>query len=52
MGTFAGAMEGRNVPMEIKEALRNSVFLPVSIYRSETWIWSRAHQSRLSAVKN
>ncbi len=37
--------------MEIKKGLRNSIPLPALTYRSETWTWNRAQQSRVCAVE-
>ena len=37
IGSLARIMRGRNVPMEVKQGLRNSIFLPTLTYGSETW---------------
>ena len=49
-GSLANIMRGRNVSMEVKRGLRNSILLPTLTYESETWTWNRAQQSRVCAV--
>ncbi len=44
-------MKGRNVSVEVKRGIRNSVILPTLSYASETWTWNAAHQSRVRAVE-
>ncbi len=44
-------MKGRNVNMEVKKGIRNSVILPTLSYASETWTWNAAQQSQISAVE-
>ena len=44
-------MRGRNVSMEVKIGLRNIILLPTLTYRSETWTWNRAQQSRVHVVE-
>ncbi len=51
IGSLGRAMKGRNVSMEVKKGLRNSVLLLTLTYRSETWTWNRAQQSRVNAVE-
>ncbi len=51
MGSLAGVMKGRNVSMEVKRGLRNSILLPTLIYGSENWTWNRAQQSSVRAVE-
>ncbi len=34
---LAGVMKGRNVSMDVKKGLRNSILLPTLIYGSENW---------------
>ncbi len=51
IGSFTKVMKGRNVSMEVKRGLRDSILLPVFIYGSETWTWNRAQQSRVHAVE-
>ena len=46
-----GIIKGRNVPMEVKRGLRNSVILLTLTCGSETWAWNRAQQSRVRAVE-
>ncbi len=41
----------RNVFMEAKRGLRNSILLPSLTYGLETWTWNRAQQSRVRAVE-
>ena len=50
IGSFARVMRGRNVSMEVKRSLRNSI-LPTLTYGSETWTWNRAQQSTVCAVE-
>ncbi len=49
--SLAGVMKGRNVSMDVKRSLRNSILLPTLTYGSENWTWNGAQQSRVSAVK-
>ncbi len=51
IGSIARVMKGRNVSMEVKRGLRNSIFLPTLMYGSETWMWNRAQQSRVCVVE-
>ncbi len=51
VGTFAGVMKWRNVSMDVKRGLRNSILLPTLTYGSENWTWSGEQQSRVSAVE-
>ena len=44
IGSLAMIMRGRNVFMEVKRVLRNSILLPTLMSRSETWTWNRAQQ--------
>ncbi len=37
VGSLAGVMKGRNVSVDVKRGLRNSILLPTLIYRSENW---------------
>ncbi len=45
VGSFAGVMKGKNVPMGMKMGLRNSILLKTLTYGSENSTWSRAQQS-------
>ncbi len=45
MGVLERVMKGRNVSMEVKWGIRNSVILPTLSYTSETWTWNAAEQS-------
>ncbi len=49
MGSLAGVMKGRNVSMDVKRSLRNSILLPTLTFGSENWTW--AQQSRVRAVE-
>ncbi len=51
VGSLAGVMKGRNVPMDVKRGLRNSILLPTLIYGSKNWTWNGAQQSRARAVE-
>ena len=51
IGALDRIMKGRNVSMEVKRGLRNSILLPTLTYGSETWTWNSAQQSRLRAVE-
>ncbi len=44
-------MKGRNVSMEVKRCIRNSVILPTLSYVSEAWTWSAAQQSCVRPVE-
>ncbi len=50
VGSLAGIMKGRNVSMDVKRGLRNSILLPTLKYGSENWTWNGAQQSRVRAV--
>ena len=43
-------MRGRNVSMEIKKGIRNSILLPTLMYGWETWTWNKAQQSKVHAL--
>ncbi|MCP5003018.1 MAG: hypothetical protein GY941_03575 [Planctomycetes bacterium] len=51
IGSLGRIMKGRNVSMEVKRGLRNSIVLPTLTYASETWTWNSAQQSRIGAVE-
>ncbi len=51
VGSFAGVMKGRNVSMDVKRGLRNSILLPTLTYGSKNWTWNGAQQSRVCAVE-
>ncbi len=51
VGSLAGIMKGRNVSMDVKRGLRNSILLPTLTYGSENWTWNGAQQSRVRAVE-
>ncbi len=51
IGSLARVMKGRNVSMEVKRGLKNSILLPTLTYGSETWMWNMAQQSRVCAVE-
>ncbi len=51
VGSLAGVMKGRNVSMEVKRGLKNSILLPTLIYGSENWTWNGAQQSRVRALE-
>ncbi len=46
-----GVMKGRNVSMDVKRGLRNSILLPTLTYGSENWTWNGTQQSRVCAVE-
>ncbi len=49
--SLAGVMKRRNVSMDVKRGLRNSILLPTLTYGSENWAWNGAQQSRVRAVE-
>ncbi len=51
IGSLGRVMKGRNVSMEVKRGLRNSVLLPTLTYGSEAWTWNRAQQLRVRTVE-
>ncbi len=51
VGSLTGVMKGRNVSMEVKRGLRNSILLPTLTYGSKNWTWNGAQQSRVRAVE-
>ncbi len=51
VGSLAVVMKGRNVAMEVKRGLRNSILLPTLTYGLENWIGNGAQQSRVRAVE-
>ena len=51
IGSLGRIMKGRNVSMEVKKGLRDSIVLPTLTYGSETWTWNEAQQSRIQAVE-
>ncbi len=51
VGSLAVVMKGRNVSMDVKRGLRNTILLPTLTYGSENLTWSRAQQSRVCAVE-
>ncbi len=51
VGSLAVVMKGRNVSMDVKRGLRNSILLPTLTYGSENWTWNGAQQLRVRAVE-
>ncbi len=51
MGVLERVIKERNVSMEVKKGIRNSVILPTLSCASETWKWRAAQQSRLRALE-
>ncbi len=51
VGSLAGAMNGRNVSMDVKRGLRNSILLPTLTYWLKNWTWNGAQQSRVRALQ-
>ncbi len=51
VGSLTGVMKGRNVLMDMKRGLRNSILLPTLTYGSENWTWNGTKQSRVRAVE-
>ncbi len=51
IGSLARIMEERNMSMEVKRGLRNSILLPTLTYGSETWTWNGTQQVRVRAVE-
>ncbi len=51
VGLLSGVMKGRNVSMDVKRSLRNSIVLPTLTYGSENWTWNGAQQLRVGAVE-
>ncbi len=37
VGSLSGAMKERNVSMDVKRGLRNSILIPTLTYGSENW---------------
>ena len=44
-------ISGKNVTMEVKRGVRNSILLSTLIYGFETWTGNRAQQSKVHAVE-
>ncbi len=51
MGALERVMKRRNVSIEVKNGIRNSVILPTLSYASETWTLNAAQQSQIRAVE-
>ncbi len=51
VGSLGRIMNGRNVSMEVKSDLRNTVIVPTLTYASETWAWNESQRSRVQAVE-
>ncbi len=51
VGSLAGVMKGRNVSMDVKRGLRNSILLSTLTYGLENWTWNGVQQSRVHAVE-
>ncbi len=51
VGSFIGVMKGRNVCMDVKRGLRNSILLPTLTYGSDNWTWNGAQQLRVRAAE-
>ncbi len=51
VGSLTVVMKERNVSMDVKRGLRNSILLPTLTYGSENRTWNGAQQSRVRAVE-
>ncbi len=51
VGSLAGVMKGRNVSMEVRRGLRNSILLPTLTYGLKNWTWNEAQQSRVRTAE-
>ena len=51
VGSLSRIMRGRNVSVDVKKGLRDSIVLPTLTYGCETWTWNEMHQSRIRAVE-
>ncbi len=51
VGLLAGIMKGRNVSIDVKRGLRNTILLPTLTYGLENWTWNGAQQLRVHTVK-
>ncbi len=51
VGSLAGVMKGRNVSIDVKRGLKNSILLSTLTYGSENWTWNGVQQSRVCAVE-
>ncbi len=51
VGSLAGLMKWRNVSMDVKSSLRNSIHLPTLTLGLENWTWNGVHQLRVHAVE-
>ncbi len=51
VGSLGRIMNGRNVSMEVKRDLINTVIIPTLTYASETWAWNISQRSRVQAVE-
>ncbi len=51
VGSLAGVMKRRNVSMDVKRGLRNSILLPTLTYGSKNWTWNGAQQSRVMLLR-
>ncbi len=49
--SLTGVMKGRNVSMDVKRGLRNSILLPTLTYGSENWTWTGTQQLGVRAVE-
>ena len=47
LDSLAKIKRGKNISMEEKRGLRNSIILPTLTFGSETWTWNRVQQSRM-----
>ncbi len=51
VGSLAGVVKGRNVSMDVKRGLGNSILLPTLTYGLKNWTWNGAQQSRVHAAE-
>ena len=51
VGSLSRIMRGRNVSVDVKKGLRDSIVLPTLTYGCETWTWNEMQQSRIRAVE-
>ena len=51
IGELGSVIKGRNLSVEVKKDLRNSITLAMLTYGSEVWKWNEMEQSKVRAVE-
>ncbi len=51
VGSLGHMTRGREVSMEVKEVLQDTIIVLIVIYATETWMWNKCQRSKIQTVE-